>query len=719
MRKLVVALLVLVGTIGLPPNVTQVAAADGLRIEATNTYTVDGTTGGVRVQIDIKLTNQIPDRTTGNIIRQTYFDAFGFLVDETAQNLTVTSKNGNPLSFTLEPDADSGLLALRMDLARNIFFGQSSELSVAYDLIGDAPRSDSDVRINPAYASFPAYGVGDPGLTNVRIVIPDFYETETLGSDVERSLGSGFVIYSADAIENPLDFGVFVSARNDAALTSDRVTIDDNDYAIKSWPGDEAWAAFIKTQIDDGLPVLADLIGREWPYEQRFTIRQTNTPYLYGYAGWFSPVNFDIEVGEDLDQETMLHELSHAWFNSELFDERWLNEGFAQVYSNAAMEELGGTPGKPTVPRSTDANGFELNKWNDLALDDNAEAEEEYGYNTSWWVIDEVIDEIGFDAMREVIDEVAGDELPYEGRATAERDATTVYSWQRMLDWIELDGNDDEVQQLFIDWVLTDADVALLELRNKRRADFAALVDKADTWSAPAGIRVDMAGWEFTGLEEDFAAATDVLEVRNDLRDASKRVGVTIPGSFQTAYQESVNEVDLSATEGDLADQLDAVEAVETAMAGAAEERDFLTKVGLIGSDVDPPLEVARGELSAGNPDAAREAAAESTRLLAEADEVGKGRVIRSAIGLAVFLFVLLAVVLLLRRRKRRRRAAAEAEAAAAAAAAVAAAESELPTEIEEPADVEAPADDEAPVDVDVSAEVEAAAADEGLPERD
>ena len=684
MRKLAVALLTFAVAVPLTTAAREalpVAAAEDLKVESTSTYTVDAVTGGVRVQVDLAVTNQVPNKTTGNIIRKTYYEGFGFYVTEFAANVSVVSAEGAPLAATLEPSDNEGFAVLDIEFAKNIFYQQTARMTVTYDLVGDEPRGETGVRINPSYSSFEAYGIGDSGLTTVRVVIPDFYETETFGSEVERSLGGGVVTYSATAIENPNEFGIFVSARNDNALESERVTIDGNDYAVNHWPGDDEWSNYVQTQIDDGLPVLEELIGQDWPIDQRFVVRQTNTPYLYGYAGWFSTVSNDIEIGEDLDQETMLHELSHAWFNSELFDERWLSEGFAQTYSNQAIEELDGTPGRPTIPRASDEYGFDLNRWNDLSVGDDTEAEETYGYNTSWYVVDKVTDELGFDTMRDVLAVIATDELPYKGRVSGQRDDTTVYSWQRLLDWSEQLDDESDLQALLVDWVLTSSDAAFLDKRNDARTAYESLEDAGDSWTVPVGIRVAMSGWEFDRIDETVASGLAVLEARNDLRAASKRVGVTIPGTFQEDYEAADNSVDaLAAIRTALEDQLDAVEAVEVAIAAAAAPRDFMTRIGLMGTDVTTPLAQARAELSAGNPDAARAAAQEETRLLADAPDVGKGRVMWTVGGVVGAVLLLLVVILLLRRRGRRRRAAV----AATAAAAVLAAD---PADSSEPAD--------------------------------
>ena len=81
---------------------------------------------------------------------------------------------------------------------------------------------------------------------------------------------------------------------------------------------------------------------------------ESNTPYLYGYAGWFEPVNDVIEIGDELDQIVILHELTHRWFNDQMFSTRWINEGLAEELAAQAMAELDGDPEASKLPPASD-----------------------------------------------------------------------------------------------------------------------------------------------------------------------------------------------------------------------------------------------------------------------------------------------------------------------------------------------------------------------------
>ena len=73
-----------------------------------------------------------------------------------------------------------------------------------------------------------------------------------------------------------------------------------------------------------------------------------------------------IEVGEDLDSHTMLHELSHAWFNHSAIAERWLSEGLADEIGARAVAALGDPLPRPDdydIVGQIDRSDFDLNSW--------------------------------------------------------------------------------------------------------------------------------------------------------------------------------------------------------------------------------------------------------------------------------------------------------------------------------------------------------------------
>jgi hypothetical protein len=661
MRRLVRVLLaaaIALPVVSMAGGVQYVQAANGLAVTNITTYTVDGDAGVVRASVDLTLTNVKPDTREGNFIRSYFFTGFSVPVPVGASNPVAVTSNGRALTVVPEIIAGfDGYYVLGIEFASNLDYRETLRLTLTYDLLGQPPRDPNPSRANGAYAAFNAYGVGDAGEVTVRVVVPPDWQVDQFGDDAVITVEDGNTVYTAADIESPDEFNLFISARNDGALASAPVTVDGNEFDLRHWPGDDEWRAFVEEQITEGLPVLETLIGQEWPRTGTFEVRQANTPYLYGYAGWFSGRENEIEMGEDLDQETALHELSHAWFNDDLFSERWLNEGFAQVYSNLAVDELGGEAAEPRQPRATEPGAVELTSWGNpsFTVDDADESEEDFGYNASWYVIDELVGEVGVEDMAVVLDGMTSKANPYAGEVEADRPFAA--TWQQFLDHVEnTAGEDTQVEELFTEWVLIDAQAEQLAERAEARDTLAGLDADGGEWDVPVGIRNDMGRWQFEDATEAMADAAEVLVLRDEMVELSDALGVDVPGDFETDYQ-AVDDGDFAAVTADIEDQIDALQVVQAAVAAEAEEPSFVEQVGLIGTDVQTPLDEAKAAVGGGFTDEARADSARVTEILGRADDVGTGRVVRSALALLGLIALIVALVWWRRRRRRRRAA--------------------------------------------------------------
>ena len=84
---------------------------------------------------------------------------------------------------------------------------------------------------------------------------------------------------------------------------------------------------------------------------------ESATRSLNGYAGFYDPgghgVLDEITISEEPDDQVIVHEAAHAWFNDGLLTGRWISEGFAEAYAARALTRLGSTP-KPADPAYRD-----------------------------------------------------------------------------------------------------------------------------------------------------------------------------------------------------------------------------------------------------------------------------------------------------------------------------------------------------------------------------
>ena len=147
---------------------------------------------------------------------------------------------------------------------------------------------------------------------------------------MRESERDGKQVFTATEIEDPDAWLVQVSARDDDELIERVVDVGEREVNVLGWPDDAEWADFAATQVEDGVPALEDLTGLDWPATYTLDVVETASPYLYGYAGWYLRNSGLIEIGDELDQQVILHELAHLWFNDSLFQRALDQRGLRQ-----------------------------------------------------------------------------------------------------------------------------------------------------------------------------------------------------------------------------------------------------------------------------------------------------------------------------------------------------------------------------------------------------
>ncbi len=651
-RRLAATLVATVCMVTAPVGDAVVLADGDLDESSTSTYTIDPIGGVVRVSVEMTVTNLAPDRTEGNTIYSRYYTGYLIPASAATANATAVDSAGRALTVTATSRPElPGYVLYNVEFAGRLYYRQTERFTLTYDIVGLPPRSPDPTRINPAYFGFSAFGTGDSGAVTVRIVAPDGVEVDLLGDPVTIERVAGATIYSAEAIADPDEHTVIVSARNDGALDRTSLTVGGGLFEVLSWPGDSTWQTFVRDQVETGVPVLIELLGQPWPIDDTLELVQATTPYLYGYAGWFSARERLIEVGEDLDQEVVLHELSHAWFNDQWFTDRWVNEGLAQVYSNKAVAALGGAPLAPDPIERSDPGFIELNDWDDLSLDGDNDAREGYGYNASFAVMDQLVDEVGEEAMREVLDAVADGTIAYRGELPPEVTAGTT-NWRRFLDLVDELGGSTAARDLFEQYVIADEPAGLLDARDAAREQYGELLADGGTWAGPVVVRRHLSDWSFAKAEAAIVDATEVLARRDTMIDKATALGISHPTGFEAAYEavdDSFDEV-----ESALDEQIETFDTVSSAIEADARDDGFFESIGLWGTDVPAMLDEARSAAATGDHDAARAAASEAVDTIDRSADVGTTR-FALAVGAVVGLVLLVTLLVLAVRRRRRR----------------------------------------------------------------
>jgi hypothetical protein len=678
------------------PSAVAVAqsAGNGLDERSVNSFEFDPGRGVVRVTIDIDLRNVTEDRVDGSVISRAFFDTYSVAVPVGAENIVAT-RNGAVLDGTLSPIPQSpAFSSYRFQLDPPLFSGDSATVQVTYDHLGAPPRDPVPWRVNEAYAGFVAFGLGDEGQVTLRISQPFGYEfdefTDLAGFEVSEPDPFGTVVHTRSGLSQ--DTRITVGMANDDRLVSRPLDVDGVDLQLRSWPDDPEWADFAAATVERGLPALEELIGIEWPIEGSFDVRQTVEPTLSGYAGWFDAASNEIAVGEALDADTIYHELSHAWFNRRLSPERWVTEGFAQTYAAELVRRDGAEARVPSEPDVENPFARPLTEWTAL---DTERAVEEYGYTTSFWVVDALIDDIGFDRGREVIATLLGGRSPYGDTTDVERPDV---DWKRMFDVFVEVGGSTVAREVFIAHVVDGDGAASIDRRDLAAADVDALLDRSSPWDLPVGIRNRLERWELDDVAEAVVAADLVLQQRAALESIEASVGVDEPDRADEAYasapmsaaggvdfseattilddairlgaqlEEIVSAIDsLEAAAGvtppelssladvdDFASGVDAAEGQLTALRWIIDidERldavsGFAATVGRWGSDIGSDVDEARAQVEQGDTEAALATLASADERI---DDLAAAGVVRLVIAGGVVLALLVAVALIMRR---------------------------------------------------------------------
>jgi hypothetical protein len=655
LATLAMAGLLAVVAVFVPPTAATVQAAeDFLRVSADTTYRVDTGDRLVRVRIDFTMTNLQPNtvrRTSlGTTTTRYYFNQFLFPVPAEARSLVSTS-GGSRLASSVR--ARDGYRAVTVRFP-NLFYRASRSIRVEFTLPGGKPRTSSDIRVGSAFTTFTAWAWGDAGRSTVRIALPKGFVDAGYGKDITQRTRSNGVELSSGTIREPDEWYRVVVADRPSALTDLRIEPDGRGVVVQAWPEDTVWRDRVADVLDKGLPVLEELVGLPWPVSGDLTVSEVHAPLLHGYAGFYDSATDDITMSEELDDQTILHEASHAWFNGDLVRDRWIDEGLAEYYADRARQQLGlSDEFAPTAVEPTDTGAFPLNAWPDPGRieDEKTDAQERFGYGAAYTVILRLVQDIGEDGMRAVLAAADADENAYVGDTGPEKTGA-VPDWRRFLDLVEERGDTETADDLFTKWVVPPADRTILRERQEARDAYAALDAAGAEWAVPRGVRAYMSLWRFDDATELMDVTEPVLSLRDELAGAAADLELQTPSDVEQPFEAAITDKDLDEVEATMQERLDAATAVLGARAALATEPTPLAALGLVGETPDAGYMAARSALESGDVAGAMAGAATTISLLAGAESIGTTRAIVIA-AVVIGLLLLLALVVVWRRRRR------------------------------------------------------------------
>lgn len=553
------------------------AQTTGLQVDGEITYRLEPGDATVRVTVQLTLTNTMPSRTRGALVETPYFGSFAIPAVGPVVGASARSSSGRDLPVTVRSEDDL-LHVVDVDLIPNLVHGSPQTVTVNFELPGQPSRSEQITRVNEAFAVW-ALLAPDPALEMV-VDVPEDFDV-TFGRDVADAISQRDArrIYRLPAVGDPDAPAVFVTARNDAAFDTRKATVADRQVTVEAWPDDEEWAEFAVDTVERGLPALQEVLGLELP-DRALTVVESTGGYHLGYAGvYIADLNL-IEVGDELDRQVMLHELSHLWVNPNLFAERWIFEGLAEEVSNRAAEALGETRTPPDPIDPDDPAAVALNDWGDPSvLDPDRHAGERYAYNAAYAVVQDLAEEIGPEAFREVIAAAHDRDLAY-ARPGGPAERTQISDWRYFYDLLDLVGGSERARDIFAQHVVNEQQLARLDQRDIALEALHGLEETADGWTAPLAVRQEISRWRFETAHRLIDRASELTARVDGLADSMAEVDIDPHGPIRDVY-ETADDLD------DLDRRVERFEQVGRDLLAVHRRRDDagpLQRLGLIGT---------------------------------------------------------------------------------------------------------------------------------------
>ena len=629
-------------TLSLSPHPSQ--ANQPLIITSDISYDIRPDSGPVHVSWQVSVNNNDPEtveRESGTIF---FYDSLTLPILRGSSNLSARS-GPTTLPISLNPSSDGPLVTATISFDRRLFFNDTYSFSLDYDLT--SAREDS-LLITPFYVFLPAISFGNQ--STVSILTPADSAWEVSLEPVDCA-GSGPVFTCQSSSADQLQLAAFAEvSRPDAAVTTPISTpLEGVDVTLTYFPGEEAWAQHIQDLVTAGLPVIADLYGFPRPGPQAINIAERGRQIILGYEGLTSCdlASCDIDISPIADDITALHELAHLW--SDIYDNRWLAEGFANLIALKAAQHLGPSliQGSTDPPTQTTLD-LRLDEWGDvtylIAATPDQEAVEDAGYDRSFRFMTLLEDTVGLDNLQHANVDLAADAVPADSR--------------RFLDALE-DTSGQELGHLFLEWVFPDSFAPVLEQRRLARDRLASLTNAAQAEALDPGplevIQTDVTAWRF----DDALAALDDAEADlqlylglkgrlASLREAVQTAGLPFPRTIDTAvaaWQFSSLEQTLNDAEASITAYLRARDKVD-------QPRNLWQRLGLWGSDPEASLRSARIAFTAGD---FMDATADSEEAYDMIEDAGTAALIRLLILLAVLAALATAVAIAIWFRRSRR----------------------------------------------------------------
>lgn len=595
--------------------------------------------GPVGVAWDISVRNGDPstseDASDGTLV---FYTNLSIPVLRGADNIEAVDADGVSLDVTVDETSTAPVLSARIDFADRLFYEQTYEFSVRYEM--PETRADS-VLVTPAYVFLPIVASGDEATVRILAPASGGWEATIEGEDCERDgdvfrcSGSDNAYIAATAEISRPDAVQSVSFQSE--LQARMLTID-----LSYFEGEDETAAHLQELIPAALPLIEDVFAFQYEGPEQIEIRQGGRQAVLGYEGitQCSSGRCEITISPVADDITVIHELTHLWTG--IFAERWLSEGFAQLYADEVASRL---PAELVRSRAeqpqAEAVDLPLDEWGEVTsvIDASAElvAVESAGYNLSLRFLEILRSEVGSSTLRDVNVAIADGGRPADSR--------------RYMDVLE-DASGGNLDQLFATWVFDSSEAETLRLRREARDRLAELEARAQTEGLPegatTGVREDILDWNFKdalakldSIDADLATYDQLSAQLSSITGEAESMGLTMP----TGIAEALGRWEFGNVRLALADARDALDAYRSAQADIDAPRNLWERFGLLGNDASGKLDDAAAHFAEGQFQASIDSSRAAIAIIDDASTVALRRVLIVTGIFAAFGLIILAAV--------------------------------------------------------------------------
>ncbi|RNI13836.1 hypothetical protein EFE42_06940 [Methanohalophilus sp. RSK] len=279
----------------------------------------------------------------------------------------------------------------------DVWYGDSYTFTLEYD-----------VRTDPIYTTFTITEQSDTG--TVELIVPDDYETylEDVGYGKENLHDhTVYTFGNASFQEFPLRIDCVKTV--DIMVASEVVSLGDRNVniSVEYRKGNDEWAQDVLEKTATYLPLLEDVWGVPFPGKSDLIIRESSVAETKGYDG-FNYGDGTISLLHSAGDRVLIHELCHSWTHACNFEQLWMHEGYANLYTFLVLKQT--NPKKALAMKSELEGDYDkkehqfawaLDGWS-IPDEYNTSSSERigYGYSKSFVFVSDVYEKVGFERMQ-------------------------------------------------------------------------------------------------------------------------------------------------------------------------------------------------------------------------------------------------------------------------------------------------------------------------------